>query len=365
MQSAPNVHTGRTELPSGKGKTRPDTPNLNTAAPPQTPLSAFTALTTPFTALFSAFPHSEADTPLTSVPPSAADDTMEKKLRFAMPPSESEIQAHTADRVKTVARELQHTHALVKTLEKLLHDLGPHTQRQADVLPAIKAQESLVKIVNRFQEQSTRHRKEIENMQKRIDSALTKGGVLAKNKADEEAHIRERVKQEVAKKVRAQMDVGISDELRMNVTTYKRQVVEVEHSLYNADARRRNGLLGATYKIAGANICPVLPELQPDADSLPLVPPNFPPDMMALMRMPDKEIVQLMTEVYCFNPKVVLAGLPKPVGGANAMKSDGYKQRRRSVMLNYLMQYLGIPFHTTATAADTQAGRIVITRRRC
>uniref|UniRef100_D8Q9P9 Expressed protein n=2 Tax=Schizophyllum commune (strain H4-8 / FGSC 9210) TaxID=578458 RepID=D8Q9P9_SCHCM len=203
-------------------------------------------------------------------------------------------------------------------------------------------------------------------MQKRIDAALTKDGVLAKLDGDMRTRIQEKVKQQVAKKVKAQMNDEISAEQRNEVAAYKRQIVEVEHSLRNADARRRNSLLGAaSSKLSDAKIWPVLPDLSPDADSLPSIPAGFPADIPTLMKMPDKELIKLIgPEGYGFDSKVIFAGMKKMVGPA--AKSDGEKQRRRSALLNYILQHLGVPFRTTCTANDVQAGRIVVTRtRRC
>ena len=56
-----------------------------------------------------------------------------------------------------------------------------------------------------WDEQLSRQTKEIENMQKRIDAALTKDGVLAKLDGDMKERIQEKVAQQVAKKVKAQV----------------------------------------------------------------------------------------------------------------------------------------------------------------
>ena len=56
-----------------------------------------------------------------------------------------------------------------------------------------------------WDEQLSRQTKEIENMQKRIDAALTKDGVLAKLNGDMKERIQEKVAQQVAKKVKAQV----------------------------------------------------------------------------------------------------------------------------------------------------------------
>ena len=88
-------------------------------------------------------------------------------------------------------------------------------------------------------------------MQKRIDAALTKDGVLAKLDGDMRKRIEEKVKQQVAKKVKeqvrgrtvdcrhpldvfTQMSENISDTLRKGVDDYKRQIAEVEQGLHNA-----------------------------------------------------------------------------------------------------------------------------------
>ncbi|KAL1660919.1 hypothetical protein GGF50DRAFT_105831 [Schizophyllum commune] len=351
------MQPARTTSPTSKGK-RPDTPNLNTNTTERvdTPQTA----NTPYTALFDRTNSQSLDTPASTAPPSAIED-MEKRLRFAALPNDN-----TDERVKATARDLQSTQALVGTVQNLLKTLAPRVQRQAESLPAIKAQQSIAALVKSWDEQLSRQTKEIENMQKRIDAALTKDGVLAKLNGDMRQRIEEKVKQQVAKKVKAQMDDEISVEQRNEVAAYKRQIVEVEHSLRNADARRRNSLLGAaSSKLSDAKIWPVLPDLSPDADSLPPIPAGFPADIPMLMKMPDKELAQLLgDEGYGFDGKAVLAGLKKTVG--QATKSEGYKQRRRVAMLNYFLQYLGVPFRTTCTANDVQAGRIIVTRtRRC
>ena len=60
-------------------------------------------------------------------------------------------------------------------------------------------------MVKAWDEQLSRQTKEIENMQKRIDAALTKDGVLAKLDGDMRKRIEEKVKQQVAKKVKEQV----------------------------------------------------------------------------------------------------------------------------------------------------------------
>ncbi|KAI4528065.1 hypothetical protein K525DRAFT_185077 [Schizophyllum commune Loenen D] len=198
-------------------------------------------------------------------------------------------------------------------------------------------------------------------MQKRIDAALTKDGVLAKLNGDMRQRIEEKVKQQVAKKVKEQMSENISDTLRKGVDDYKRQIAEVEQGLHNADARRQNSLLGSSgRKLGEMKLQPVYPEVWANKETPPAIPTDFPATLNVLWSMPLADLTRLMTTGYGISVKEVVARRKKgqPHGDGNGAE----KERGRAAMIAFFMQHIGVPFSATSTTSDTQPGRIVITR---
>ncbi|KAL1710705.1 hypothetical protein EV121DRAFT_275516 [Schizophyllum commune] len=223
-------------------------------------------------------------------------------------------------------------------------------------------------------------------MQKRIDAALTKDGVLAKLDGDMRKLIQEKVKQQVARKVKEQMSENISDTLRKGVDDYKRQIAEVEQGLHNADARRQNSLLGSSgRKLGEMKLQPVYPEVWANKETPPAIPADFPATLNVLWTMPLADLTRLMTTGYGISVKEVVARRKKgqPQGDGNGAEpprtpttkgpggkakgpTDAQKERGRAAMIAFFMQHIGVPFSATSTTSDTQPGRIVITRqRRC
>ncbi|KAL1751509.1 hypothetical protein FB107DRAFT_221913 [Schizophyllum commune] len=203
-------------------------------------------------------------------------------------------------------------------------------------------------------------------MQKRIDAALTKDGVLAKLDGDMRKRIEEKVKQQVAKKVKEQMSENISDTLRKGVDDYKRQIAEVEQGLHNADARRQNSLLGSSgRKLGEMKLQPVYPEAWANKETPPTIPAEFPATLNTLWSMPLADLTRLMATGYGISVKDVAARRKKgrPFGKAKAAAAaDAQKERMRAAMIAFFMQHIGVPFSATSTTSDTQPGRIVITR---
>ncbi|KAL1746172.1 hypothetical protein HDZ31DRAFT_34785 [Schizophyllum fasciatum] len=204
-------------------------------------------------------------------------------------------------------------------------------------------------------------------MQKRINAAMTKDGVLVKYKGDMKQLIRDRVKKEVQKKVRAQMAENISETLRKEVDDYRRQIAEVDQSLHNAEARRQNALVGLEGRKPGeAKLQPVYPEMWANKDIPPTIPAEFPADLNALWNMPLQDLTRLLIAGYGISPKDVAArrkkGKHQDSNGESPQSSGGKKERTRAALIAFFMQHIGVPFSATSTASDTQLGRIVITR---
>ncbi|KAJ7714944.1 hypothetical protein B0H14DRAFT_3014674 [Mycena olivaceomarginata] len=164
---------------------------------------------------------------------------------------------------------------VVGVLGTTFDSLGEQTERVATLAPALKAAEHIKKLRSELAHvilQSEAQAQEVKNL---LDQAVKQ------TLSDEmKAHISARVASEVKERVTHQLNAQIPEHLHQQIKSHKRQILEVQRSLHNSEARQHNSALGSA--VLTAELRPLLRPL-PSAKQSPM-PGSLPPTPLPISR---------------------------------------------------------------------------------
>ncbi|KAF8967934.1 hypothetical protein BDZ97DRAFT_1802022, partial [Flammula alnicola] len=145
--------------------------------------------------------------------------------------------------------------------------LGTQTEKMVSHSLDIKAAEQLRQIKSALEEQIARHKAEVEALRSTLHTKI-KEAVEEKIRDHMQDVIKNSVQQVIEEKVHYQLSIQIPEDLRQQVISHKRQILEVKASLHNSEARRYNAL--QTIPSLNAPLRPLLRPL-PTPEQSPVV----------------------------------------------------------------------------------------------
>ncbi|KAJ7129020.1 hypothetical protein C8R43DRAFT_691146 [Mycena crocata] len=128
---------------------------------------------------------------------------------------------------------------VVGVLGTTFDSLGEQTERVASLAPALKASEMLKKL--RAEIATQVRDQELRALEIK---ALLEDAVKQTLSEEIKNHICATVEREVKERVAQELNAQIPDNLRRKVVSHKRQILEVQRSLHNSEARQHNSGLG-------------------------------------------------------------------------------------------------------------------------
>ncbi|KAJ6497742.1 hypothetical protein C8R45DRAFT_138091 [Mycena sanguinolenta] len=224
--------------------------------------------------------------------------------------------------------------------------LGAQTARVAELGPALKAAEHIKQLRAHLAEVIQRSDAQAAEVQTWLQEAVKQ------TLSDEvKAHIRATVAREVNERVAYQLNEQIPDRLRQQIKSHKRQILEVQRSLHNSEARQHNSALGVDAltvqlrpllrPLASAEQSPMplpwTPVLVPmlEEEAPPTPSPLFPRDLKALFAL-NSEDAEVLVRDYG------LGGEAPPVTPIVALMTPGAEADSRERNLNRFMAHIGV-----------------------
>lgn len=228
---------------------------------------------------------------------------------------------------------------VVGVLGTTFDSLGEQTARVATLAPALKASAQIKKLRSEVAEQMREQERRV------LDTELLLGEAVKQSLSEEiKAHIRDTVAREVKDRVSYQLNVQIPKNLREQIKHHKRQILEVQRSLHNSEARRHNSALGPAALVdelrpllrplPSAEQTPLprtVPPTPVPEDSAPTPSPLFPRDLKALFALKSEEAQTLVKEYGLGGQAVPITPIEGP---------DEPDSRERN--LNKFMAHIGV-----------------------
>jgi len=274
----------------------------------------------------------------------------------ASPSVEETVQDHM-DKYKN---SIQNTLA---TLTVTCSVLGEQASRYADLGPAIDAGQKLAAFSKELNAQYDRQDQALRNMKDRL-STMYKGELARGINVRMEQRVQEKIAARVEEKVRDQLLKQIPANLQQEITHHKRQVLQIQTTLHNSEARRHNALLhiqdgseqlrplrrpfeqAATPPATAIPTPNSSPKSSPASalDSLepPTPSPYFPKDVAHLVDLSPSEARRLVAD-YGLDPEK-----PHRIGSPDAAF------REKNSNLNRFLAHIGAPYqllHNPASPA--------------
>ncbi|KAJ7287272.1 hypothetical protein C8J57DRAFT_1283378 [Mycena rebaudengoi] len=225
--------------------------------------------------------------------------------------------------------------------------LGDQTDRVASLGPGLKVSGQLKQLRSEIALQVQEQEKRTEEVKHALAEAV-------KQALSEElkAHIYSAVESQVTSKVAHQLNTQVPESIRQLIKSHKRQILEVQTSLHNSEARQHNSALGPA--ALSHELRPLLRPL-PDAEQPihPLQPqatasPLFPRDLKALFSLETDTARTLVKEYGLENTS------PSSPVADETVADDGSDARARNI--NKFMAHIGVVgFQTHAFRACTSS----------
>ncbi|KAJ7496985.1 hypothetical protein FB451DRAFT_209896 [Mycena latifolia] len=236
---------------------------------------------------------------------------------------------------------------VVGVLGTTFDSLGEQTARVASLAPALKASEQIKKLQSEIALQIREHEMRVLDTKLLLDEAV-------KQTLSEElkAHVHDTVAREVKDRVARQLNAQIPETLRRQIKTHKRQILEVQRSLHNSEARQHNSALGptaladelrpllrplpsaeqspSTAKPGSVPPTPVL--ISGEDNTAPTASPLFPRDLKALFALKSEE-AQILVKEY---------GLGEQAAPITPIQSTPNEPDSRERNLNKFMAHIGV-----------------------
>lgn len=149
--------------------------------------------------------------------------------------------AHTAD-LLAVHELLSAMKSTLSALGKTFESLGEQTTKVAELGPAMEATHQLALIRDQIDAQYAHQDARMEKFKKLLRDEL-KEKIAQKFSLRVHALIQEKVEERVEEKVHEQLLNQIPSNLRQDITHHKQQILQVNLTLHNSEARRHNSLL--------------------------------------------------------------------------------------------------------------------------
>ncbi|KZP19585.1 hypothetical protein FIBSPDRAFT_827846 [Athelia psychrophila] len=154
-------------------------------------------------------------------------------------PAEPSIDSSVQDHMDNYRSSIQST---LNTLGITFTVLGEQAAKYSELGPAIDAGQKLSAISKELNAQYDRQDDALRNMKERLSTMYR--GELARNlNAHVENRVQAKIAERVQEKVREQLLKQVPASLGQEITSHKRQVLQIQTTLHNSEARRHNALL--------------------------------------------------------------------------------------------------------------------------
>ncbi|KAF8161239.1 hypothetical protein B0H34DRAFT_372103 [Crassisporium funariophilum] len=128
------------------------------------------------------------------------------------------------------------------TMTNAFDRLGSQTEQMVSLSLDIKAAEQFKRVQTTLDDQISRQKVEIEDLRGTLENKI-KDAVQEKIRTQLYDMVKESITQKIEAKVRDELAIQIPEDLREQVLSHRRQILEVKTNLHNSEARRYNASL--------------------------------------------------------------------------------------------------------------------------
>ncbi|KAK7473054.1 hypothetical protein VKT23_001158 [Stygiomarasmius scandens] len=265
--------------------------------------------------------------------------------------------------VKAVADLLENMKRTLRAMQSTVSVLGRQTEKAAVLAPAIKVNQELAHLREILEKRTQEQADEVAKLQQRLEEEL-KEAISGKLKDQAMEMLKEAVSKKVHERVQTQLNSNIPSELRHQVKSHRRQVLEIKTNIHNINARSFNSSLRSTTDTLRPLLRP-LPSAEqspphagdisaPDATAAPTPSDRFPSTLGELWSLSAEQAKQLVAD-YGLSKSTT----PSP-SSTNSKKTSSTAGGEREEDINKLMHHIGVPFKllpVPISASQSQAGK--------
>jgi len=243
-----------------------------------------------------------------------------------------------ASATATVSELLSTMKNTVSALSKTFEMLGDQTTRVSELQPAMEASQQVLNIRTKLQQQYAEQEARIEQIKKFIRDGI-KERINTKVKPRLHAIIASKVEEKVKERVRQELIAQIPDNLRQEIKSNRRQILQIQTTLHNSEARRKNS------RIVTKSSEPLSALRRPyplTAEEPPTPSDLFPDSIQKLLDLSADELRALAKDY-----ELVDSSSPA-VGVGDESAETHYK------LLNKIMDHMGIQYQAVPTVPGSR-----------
>ncbi|KAF7315180.1 hypothetical protein MIND_00032400 [Mycena indigotica] len=250
---------------------------------------------------------------------------------------------------------------VVNVLGTTFDSLDEQTERVTTLAPALKASEQLKKLREELSRQLMEQKLRSLEVRQMLDEAVKQS--LSQQVTD---HVKMVVAQKVKEKVAQELSMQIPQRLRQGIKTHKRQILEVQCSLHNSEARQHNSVLGSNSltetlrpllrPLPTAEQSPITRGPSPTATSAtvidepsPTASPLFPRDLKSLFALKSEEAETLVKEYGLEHTHSPVT--PLSAAGKAPIVDDSHERNLNKFMAH--IGVVGLEIHTSPNSASS------------
>ncbi|KAK7444265.1 hypothetical protein VKT23_015275 [Stygiomarasmius scandens] len=243
---------------------------------------------------------------------------------------------------QAMAGLLENMKRTLRAMQTAVSVLGRQTEKVAVLAPAIKANQELAHLREIMEKRTQEQAEEVAKLQQRLEEEV-KEAIKGKLKDRAMEMLKEAVSKKVHERVQTQLNTKIPPELRHQVKSHRRQVLEIKTNIHNINARSFNSSLRSTTDTLRPLLRPLssaeqtTPHSSDSSDSDATIAPTpsdkFPTTLGELWSLSASQAKQLVADY----------GLSKSTTPSTSPKSSKKTpSTAREDDINKLMYYIGV-----------------------